>query len=47
MNNKDKPLFNDNEEAHIRYTLDRSLDNLDEFVQCQVRANEVYLQAWR
>ena len=46
--NKDKPWFDDQcihafglkHEAHIRWTRDRSRVNWEEFVHCQVRANE-------
>ena len=45
--NKDKPWFDDQcrhafglkQEAHIRWTRDRSRANWEEFVRCQVRAN--------
>ena len=48
-----KPWFNDlcrrafdlKQEAHLRWTLDCSRVNWEEFVRCQVRANEVYLEA--
>ena len=52
-NNKDKPWFDHQcrhalglkQEAHIRWTRDSSLVNWDEFVHCQVRANETYSEA--
>ena len=55
VRNKDKPLFDDQfrhafslkQEAHIRWTRDRSRVNWDEFVHCQVRANETYSEAKR
>ena len=37
--------FDLKQEAHLRWTRDRSLVNWEEFVRCQVRANEVYLEA--
>ena len=48
--NKDKPWLDDHcrhafvlkQEAHLRWTRDRSLVNWEEFVRCQVRANETY-----
>ena len=48
MRNKDKRWFDDQcrhglglkQEAHVRWTRDRSRDNWEEFVRCQVRANE-------
>ena len=53
VRNKDKPWFDDlcrgafdlKKEAHLRWTRDRSLVNWEEFVHCQVRANEIYLEA--
>ena len=50
VRNKDKPSFDDQagmflclkQEAHLRWTLDRSRVNWDEFVRCLVRANETY-----
>ena len=50
VRNKDKPLFDDQcrhtfglkQEAHLRWTRDRSRVNWEEFVRCQVRANETY-----
>ena len=55
MRNKDKPWFDDlcryafslKQEAHLRWTRDRSWVNWEEFVRCQVRANETYSQAKR
>ena len=53
VRNKDKPWFDDQcrqafglkQEAHLRWTRDRSRVNWEEFVQCQVRANETYSEA--
>ena len=53
MCNKDKPWFDDQcrqafglkQEAHLRWTRDRSEVNWEEFVHCQVRANETCLEA--
>ena len=50
---KDKPSFADQcnhdfglkQEAHVRWTRDRSRVNWDEFVRYQVRANETCLEA--
>ena len=55
MRNKNKPWFDGQcrhafgfkQEAHLRSTRDRSLVNYEEFVRCQVRANETYLEAKR
>ena len=55
MCSKDKPWFDDQcihafglkQEAHFQWTLDRSLVNWEEFIQCQVRANETYSEAKR
>ena len=55
MRNKDKPWFDDQcrhafglrQEAHLRWTRDRSHVNWEEFVSCQVRANETYSEAKR
>ena len=33
------------QEAYLRWTRDRSRVNWEEFVRCQVRANETYLEA--
>ena len=35
------------QEAHLRWTRDRSRDNREEFVLCQVRDNETYSEAKR
>ena len=51
--NKDKPWFDDQcrhgfgvkQEAHLRWTRDRSRVNWEEFVHCQVRANETNTEA--
>ena len=53
--NKDKPWFDDQcrhafslkQEAHLRWTRDRSRVNWEGFVRCQVRANETYSEAKR
>ena len=53
VHNKDKPWFDDQymhafglkQEVHLRWTRDRSRVNWEEFVRCQVRANETYLEA--
>ena len=53
MRNKDKPWFDDQcrhafslkQKAHLRWTRDRSRVNWEEFVRCQVRANESYSEA--
>ena len=55
VRNKDKHWFGDQcmhvlglrQEAHIRWTRDRSRVNWEEFVRCQVRANETYSKAKR
>ena len=55
VRNKDKPWFDDQcrhtfgikQEAHLRWTRDRSRVNWEEFVHCQVRANETYSEAKR
>ena len=55
VRNKDKPWFNDDcrrasdfkQEAHLRWTRDRSRLNWDEFVHYQRRANAVYAEAMR
>ena len=47
---KDKPWFDDlcsrafdlKQEAHLRWTRDRSRVNWEEFVRCQVRGSETY-----
>ena len=53
--NKDKPWFDDQcrhdlgfkQKADLRWTRDRSLVNWEEFVCCQVKANETYSEAKR
>ena len=53
--NEDKPWFDDqcrhsfglNQEAHLRWTRDRFRVNWEEFVPCQVRADETYSEAKR
>ena len=53
VRNKDKPRFVDQcrrafdlkQEAHLRWTRDRSRVNWEEFVHCQVRDNETYSEA--
>ena len=53
VRNKDKPWFDDQcmhafdlkQEAHLRWTRDRSWVNWEEFVHYQVRANETYSEA--
>ena len=53
VRNKDKPWFDDQckrafdlkQEAHLRWTRDYSQVNWEEFVCCQVRANETYSEA--
>ena len=55
VRNKDKPWFDDQcrhafglkQEAHLRWTSDNSRANWDEFVRCQVSANETYSEAKR
>ena len=55
MRNKDMPWFDDQwrhafrlkHEAHLRWTRDRTRVNWEEFVRCQVRANETYSEAKR
>ena len=50
VRDKDKPWFDDQcrqafglkQEAHLRWTRDRSRVNYEEFFCCQVRANETY-----
>ena len=37
--------FNIKQEAHLQWTRDRSRVNWDEFIRCQVRANETYSEA--
>ena len=53
VRNKDKSWFDDQcrhafnlkQEAHLRWTRDRSRVNWEEIVRCQVRANETYSEA--
>ena len=53
VRNKDKPWLDDQcrhalglkQEAHLRWTRDRSRVNREEFVRCQMRANETYSEA--
>ena len=53
VRNKDKPWFDDKcrrafslkQEAHLQWTRDLSRVNWEEFVHCQVRANETYSDA--
>ena len=53
--NKDEPGFDDQcrhafglkQEAHFRWIRDCSMVNWDQFVHCQVRANETYSEAKR
>ena len=53
VRNKDKPWFDDQcrhafslkQEVHLWWTHDRSRVNWEEFVHCQVRANETYSEA--
>ena len=55
VRNKDEPWFDDQcrhalglkQEAHLRWTRDRSRVNWDEFVRYQMRANETYSEAMR
>ena len=55
MRNKGKPWFDDQcrhafglkQEAHLRWTRDRSRVNWEEFVRYQMRADETYLEARR
>ena len=55
VSNKDKPWLDDQcrlafglkQEAHHRWTRDRSRVNWDQLVRCQVRANETYSEANR
>ena len=54
VRNKDKPWFDDQcryasglkQEAHLRWTRDRSRVNWEGFVHCQVRGNETYSEAY-
>ena len=53
MHNKDEPKFDDQcrhafglkQESNLRWILDPSPVNWEEFVRCQVRANETYTEA--
>ena len=53
VRNKHKPWFDDQsrhafglkQEAHLRWTHDRSRVNWEEFIRCQVRSNETYSEA--
>ena len=53
VRNKDKHSFDDqcmnvfglNQEAHLRWTHDRTRVNWEEFVRCQVRASQTYSKA--
>ena len=55
VHNKNKPWFDDQcrhafglrQEAHLRWTRDRSRVNWEEFVRYQVRANEIHSEAMR
>ena len=55
VRNMDMPWFDDQcrhafglkQEAHLRWTRDCSLVNWEEFVSCQIRANETYSEAKR
>ena len=55
VRNKDKPWFDDQcrhpfglkQEAHLRWTRGRYRVNWEEFIHCQVRANETYSEAKR
>ena len=47
FDNDRRNAFGLKHEAHFRWTLDRSRDNLEGFVRSQVRANETYLKAKR
>ena len=55
VRNKDKPWFDNQcrhafglkQEAHLRWTRDRSRVNWEGFVSCQVRANETYSEGKR
>ena len=55
VRNKDKPWFDDQcrhafglkQEVHLFWTSDRSRVNLEEFLRCQVWANETYSEAKR
>ena len=53
VRNKDKPWFDDQfrravdlkQEANLQWTRDRTRVNWEEFVHCQVRANDTYSEA--
>ena len=53
VRNKDKPWFDDQcrhafdlkQEVYLRWSRDRTRVNWEEFVRCQVRANETYSEA--
>ena len=55
VRNKDKPWFDDHrgrvfglkQEAHLRWTRDSPRINPEEFIRCQVVANETYSEAMR
>ena len=55
VRNKDKDWFDDQcmhafglkQEAHLRWTRDRSRVNWEQFFRCQVRANETYSETKR
>ena len=47
MINACRHAFRLKQEAHLRWTRDRSRANWEEFVRCQVRANEAYSEAKR
>ena len=40
-------IFRPQQDVHLRWTRDRSWVNWEEFVRCQVRANETYSEAKR
>ena len=52
VRNKDKPWFEEQfsdfylkQEAHLRWTRNRSWVNLEQSVRCQIRANQTYSEA--
>ena len=47
VNDQCRHAFALKQEAHLRWTRDRSRVNWDELVHCHVRANETYLEARR
>ena len=47
FNDQCRHAFGLKHEAHLRWTRDRSRVNWEEFVRCQVRANETYSEAKR